>query len=365
MGGMTRKATIGVAGLAMILAFAASGARGQAGAGRTAPKMAEEVYKNIQVLQGVPADLLLPTMQLIAISLGTQCNHCHVNGGFERDDKAPKEFARVMMKMVFALNKGTFGDRPLITCYTCHRGNLRPVGTVEPADMGKTSPAPGLVGNQPSANQMIDQYLQAIGGSDAISKISTRVAKGKIESAANPTAPVEMYAKAPDKGLTVTHILGTDSFVGFNGNSGWISNPTNGTGDLAAAETEAAKLEDPLYLAANVKKTYRWHVEAPEKAGDREAYVLNGDSQGHVPVRIYLDRQTGLLLRLVHFVDTPFGRLPAQLDYGDYREVDGVKVPFQISAVRPNGRNTIRLEQVQQNVPVEDAKFVKPATPAP
>ena len=349
----------------MLIVLAGGVARAQSGAATAtpAPKRAEEVYKNIQVLKGIPADQMLPTMQLITTSLGTQCNHCHVEGANERDDKGPKEFARIMMQMVFGLNKNVFGGRQAITCYTCHHGNLRPVSTIDPADMGRPSQVPGLVGNQPGANLILDKYLAAMGGEDAVAKITSRVARGKIESAANNPAPVELYFKSPDHGLLVTHILGNDSSTVYSGNSGWTSSPVNGTQEMTAAETEAAKLEDTLYLAANAKKTFRWRVAAPEMVGDKNAYVLDGSAPGHVPLRLYLDQQTGLLLRLMHFIETPFGTLPAQLDYDDYRDVDGVKTPFRISAIRPNARNTIQWERVQQNVPIEDAKFSKPPAP--
>jgi hypothetical protein len=250
-----------------------------------------------------------------------------------------------------------------ITCYTCHHGNLRPAVTPEPAEMGRPSQAPGLVGNQPSASQMLDKYLQAVGGESAIAQITSRVAKGTLQSAANNPAAVEIYVKAPDKGLIVTHILGTDSSTGYSGNAGWTSSPDRGTSDLTAADTEGAMLEDGLYLAANAKKLYQWRVAAPERMGDKNVYVLDGSARGHVPVRLYLDQQTGLLLRMTHFLDTPLGRLPTQVDYDDYREVDGVKAPFRISAIRPNTRTTVQLDRVEQNVPVEDAKFTKPSAP--
>jgi hypothetical protein len=353
-----------VASLAVGLTTAIAAARAQSGAPASGVKMAEEVYKNIQVLKGVPAEQIPPTMQLIAASLGTQCSHCHVSGANEKDDKTPKEFARIMMKMVFDLNKNTFGDRMAVTCFTCHQGKLRPVGTMEPADLGRRSPAPGLVGGQPSADQMLSKLVQALGGEAAIAKITTRLATGTLESGANLPSPVEIYVKFPDKRLVVTHISGDESRSAAAGSTGWTSSAARGLRDMSAADVETNKLEDDLYLAATARKTYQWRVASSEKVGDKDAYVLNGSAQGHVPLRIYLDQQTGLLLRLAHFLETPFGRLPTQLDYDDYRDVDGVKVPFRISTIRPNTRYTIQLNQVQQNVPVEDARFAKPAAPA-
>ncbi len=105
-------------------------AAANAATGNTAgPKKAEEQYKNIQVLKGIPADQLIPAMQFIATSLGVGCEFCHVEGAFEKDDKKPKVTARKMMTMMFAINKDNFEGHREVTCYSCHRGSTDPVGT--------------------------------------------------------------------------------------------------------------------------------------------------------------------------------------------------------------------------------------------
>lgn len=248
-----------------------------------------------------------------------------------------------------------------MSCFTCHRGNLRPAVAMTPADLGRFSPAPGLIGNQPGPDQILDKYVQSVGGVDSLAKINTRVAKGTIMEAANPPAEVEIYVKSPDQRLIVTHILGSDNFLSYHGEIGWSSNPNLGTHDLSPMEVEDGKLENDLYLAANAKKIYRWHIAPPEKVGEASAFVIDGTAPGREPLRLYFDQKTGLLLREIHSVETPFGPLPTQVDYSDYRSVDGVQVPFQTATVRPTTRNTIQLDQVLQNVPVEDAKFTKPA----
>ena len=90
------------------------------------PKMAEQVFKNIQVLKGVPADQVIPAMQFIAASLGVECEFCHVRNAFEKDDKDEKVTARKMMQMMFTANKETFEGKREVTCYTCHRGSTDP-----------------------------------------------------------------------------------------------------------------------------------------------------------------------------------------------------------------------------------------------
>ena len=70
-------------------------------------------------------------------------------------------------------------------------------------------------------------------------------------------------------------------------------------------------------------------------------------------MKLYFDEQSGLLVRLVRYAESPLGRAPTQIDYGDYRDVDGVETPFRWTVAQPDGSSTIQLEQVQQNVPIE------------
>src|SRR5260370_23648665 len=66
----------------------------QAAPNTSVPKKTEEQFKNIQVLKGIPAEQLIPTMQFITASLGVDCEFCHVHNAFENDDKKPKQTPR-------------------------------------------------------------------------------------------------------------------------------------------------------------------------------------------------------------------------------------------------------------------------------
>src|ERR1700691_3573421 len=135
---------IWIAAIFVVCAVVAGGARAQSGAAPAAvagPKKAEEQFKNIQTLKGIPADQLIPAMQFITASLGVECEFCHVQGAFEKDDKKPKQTARKMMEMMFAINKDNFEGHREVTCYSCHRGSVDPVGT--PAVMAE-EPKPGM-----------------------------------------------------------------------------------------------------------------------------------------------------------------------------------------------------------------------------
>jgi photosynthetic reaction center cytochrome c subunit len=87
---------------------------------------------------------------------------------------------------------------------------------------------------------------------------------------------------------------------------------------------------------------------------------LIGTGPGRLPVRLYFDQSSGLLVRLVRYAETPVGRIPTQIDYADYRDADGVKIPFRWTLSRLNGRFTIQIADVKSNVPLDDAKFAKP-----
>jgi len=329
-------------------------------------KTAEEAFKNIQAFKGTPADQLFPAMQFISASLGVECEFCHVEGKFDADDKPTKQTARRMIAMTLAINKENFNGRREVTCNTCHRGSADPVGTPavagpEPKEAkgAETSTLP-----PPTADQVLDRYVAALGGAEAIRKISTRVAKGNITAGGHDSA-IELFMKAPDKRMSIMRTPNGESITAFDGKAGWLGNSGRPPREMGAAENEAARLDADFYFATHVKEIFsQLRVGRPDKIGDHEAYVLIGVREGRPPVRLYFDQASGLLVRLVRYADTPLGRNPTQIDYADYREADGVKIPFRWTLARPNGRFTIQVDQVQQNVPIEDAKFTKPAAAA-
>jgi len=336
-------------------------------AGQTADKKAEEQFKNIQTLKGIPADQLIPTMQFITASLGVECDFCHVQGAFEKDDKKPKQTARKMMEMMFAINADDFDRNREVTCYTCHRGNAKPVGmpsvmaqapkeAAEPAKTGDSKPYAG-----PAAEQLLDKYLQASGGSAAIDKITSRVMKGTIDFGGQ-SLPIDIYTKDPQKRISFIHMPGGDNVTAFNGREGWLGMPGRPLREMHGGDLDGAAIDADLHLATHLKQMFSGlKAQGSGKVDDRETYLVVGERSGKPPIELYFDQQTGLLLRLVRYSETALGRMPTQIDYADYRDADGVKVPYRWTLARPGGRFTIQVSEMQQNVPVDDAKFVKPA----
>ncbi|HUI40478.1 MAG TPA: c-type cytochrome [Terriglobia bacterium] len=352
-------------------ALAAGQAAHGAPAAEPAGKTAAQAFKNIQVLKDIPAEQLFPTMQFITASLGVECNFCHVQGAFDKDDKEEKKTARKMMTMMFAINKDNFGGEREVTCYSCHRGSAEPVGTPIISDEAPNAEgAEGMNGGganapaMPTAEAILDKYVQAIGGTDALHKINTRVEKGTLSGFGPAGMPVEVFAKAPDARVTVVHGEHGENVTAYNGQVGWMS----GMGParpITGGALENEKRNADFYFAADIKTRFQ-QIRAGRrtgKVGDRECYILLARNPGQPPVRFYFDKETGLLLREMRFVETALGRNPSEVDYADYHDEDGVKIPLKWTIARPGGRFTIQIASVQQNVPIDDAKFAAPPPP--
>jgi hypothetical protein len=102
---------------------------------------------------------------------------------------------------------------------------------------------------------------------------------------------------------------------------------------------------------------------APEKIGEHDAYQLLAVGAGQPRARFYFDQESGLLVRMVRYADSPLGLNPLEVDYGDYRPVNGVQVPFRWTTSRPEGQFTIQLTDLKQNLAIDDMKFAKPVAP--
>lgn len=326
-------------------------------------KTAGQAYKNVTELKDIPADQLLPAMQFISTALGVRCDTCHVAGKPEADDKRAKKTAREMIAMEMAINKNSFRGQTQVTCETCHRGSERPVSIppVQESDAApeKNEARPPAGFTPPTADSIVDKYVAALGGADAMKKVSSRVEKGVIIVQGKET-PIDVFTKAPDKRITITHSEGGDSMTAFDGTIGWMGSNKGGR-EMSAADAKGAALDAEFYLGLRLKEIFaQLRPGRPDKIGDVDVIPLTGTRQGLPPVRMFFDAKSGLLLRMVRYTDNPLGRMPVQIDYADYRDVDGVKLPFRWTLSRPNGRFTIQISDVKQNVPIEDSKFAKP-----
>ena len=323
----------------------------------------EQKFKNIQILKGLPATELDPTMAFISGSLGVRCSYCHVNQ-FEKDDKPTKLTARRMMQMVFDLNKANFNNQREVSCYTCHRGKPVPVSVpVVGQNLWALGSSSSKSETLPSVKQILDRYVQALGGVEALTKITTRVAKGSRVGADGVLVPEEVYQKAPNKLLTITSYPNVVFSNGFNGTAVWGYSSRDGATPLSGQFLDQVRRDAVFYKELKLEELYS-KLTVLEKApiGDAAAYIIQATPVNGPPEKLFFDLKTGLLVRRYVESDTPLGKLPLQTDYEDYRDVEGVKQPFMIRWSMPGRIWGRKIDEIKQNVPLDDTKFNAPAS---
>lgn len=320
---------------------------------------AEQRFKNIQIFKNLPATQLDPTMAFISGSLGVRCNYCHVPNQFDKDDKPQKLAARRMIQMVLDINKGNFNGQNAVTCYTCHRGTPTPVSV--PA-VGQNLWAPSSPSSTaetlPPVKQILDRYVQALGGAEAINKINTRIAKGSRIGADGVLVPEEVYQKAPDKLLTITTYPQVVFSNGYNGTAAWGHSSREGATPLPDQLVAQIKRDAVFNKDLKLEQLYSsLTVLGKTPVRDADAYVVQAKPADGRIEKLFFDVKTGLLVRRYTESDTPLGKLPLQTDYEDYRDVDGIKQPFLIHWSFPGRVWGRKIDEIKQNVPLDDAKF--------
>ena len=337
-------------------------------------KPVEEVGKNIQVLKGMPASQLSSVMNYMAGSLGVRCNYCHVNKGgnwdYASDEKGEKKSAREMISMVVGINKNSFHGNPEVSCYTCHRGRSSvahtlsmPVPTPEP----RPSQAPaqsGAAQANPTADQILEKYYQAIGGSAAIDKLKSRVMKGTLVANNGNELGYELSQAGPDSVLAILTTPQAGTFErGFDGTIGWEKS-SRGIRDLSPEEIGYLRRYPALYTDIKLKEQFsRISFGGKPKIDGRDVYVLRATTTAGKREQLFFDVETGLLVRRTSSTTTLIGTIPEQVDFSDYRDVDGLKLPFtiRVSAIDPTYSVVRKFTEIKLNVPVDPKRFNKPA----
>ncbi len=345
---------------------------------QTAPaeKRVEQVQKNIQVLTGLPVSQLIPVMNYMGSSLGVKCTYCHVNKdgnwNFVSDEKPEKGTAREMIKMVQGINKANFKGNPAVSCFTCHRGNNEPVRVPQlpiaaPTPFAETAET-ATKETPPTADQILAKYTEALGGSAAIDKLKTRSMKGTWLTGNGITLGYEVYQSAPDRIYTVLNTPKQGVIErGFNGQMAWEKS-NRGLRDLEGIEFFYLKRYPDLFKDIKLQGQFtRISFGGKDRIDSKDVYVLRGlgfDGKGE---RLFFDAQTGLLLRRITSTPTIVGIIPEQVDYDDYREVDGLKLPFtiRITSIDSFYNSTRKFTEMKLNVPVDEKKFNKPPALAP
>ncbi|MEK6278781.1 MAG: photosynthetic reaction center cytochrome c subunit family protein [Acidobacteriota bacterium] len=327
------------------------------------PRTAEQVFKNIQVVKSMPASQLQNAMSFMAASLGVDCSYCHNPPAMEKDDKATKQTARRMLVMMNEINKN-FGDKTVVNCATCHRGQTRPssIPPLPPLTSPLTSgSSPMSRAALPTVDDVLDKYVQAVGGKE-LDKIKTRVRKGSVE-VRGVSGTFELYETAPNKSLLIGSLPPPMGWVhqGFDGNIGWVKNE-NGVFEMSGDGLVQTKREANFYVDTRLKDQFAtMNVTSRERVGNHDVYVIEGTRADGSSEKLLFDVLSGFLIRRYWETPTFFGKLPNGIDYDNYKKVGNVRLPFIIRRSRSGTTFLQNISEIKLNVPINDTMFNKPA----
>jgi hypothetical protein len=289
-----------------------------------------------------------------------------------------------MVVMVNTINKMNFGGAPVVTCYTCHRGSQRPKAIPSLAqqyaappdeDPDEVTPLAVVARPGPTAEQILDRYLQAIGGAAAAAKLTSFTAKGTYEGFDSDfeKVPVEVFAKAPNQRATVIHFRGGTSTTTYDGRESWNAGPQDLAPltlmPLVGPAMQGNRLDAQLSFPGQIKQILTdWRTGFPAlRIDNRPVDVVEGKTPEGSPVKLYFDRETGFLVRSVRYSRTAVGTNPINVVYSNYQDVPGlgIKLPYTWVLTWTNGRGTYEMSSLQPNVAIDAARFARPAPPAP
>lgn len=339
---------------------------------------AEKVFHNIQVLKGMRAAELQGAMSFIASSLNVDCDYCHRGEDFGKDVTKEKSRAREMMRMVRQINESAYRGENTVNCFTCHQGrkvpiSLAPISPPAPRESTPEAAAAGTPPGEPlpSVNEVLDHYVQALGGQAALDRVKSRVLKiGRLDGR-NPEVHITVYQKAPGRVLYASVSPNYSQWSGYDGTRAWAQDSLKSYwGLLSTPQRNSIMRDSEMYAGSRIASSYsKTKVKDKEKIGEEEVYVVTGTSPEGTNEEFYFDAQSGLLLRRHIVEQTVFGGFQIQAEFEEYREVGGVKIPFVVKWSSPGSawgtKVTSKILEVEENNPLGDEIFEgpPPATP--
>jgi Photosynthetic reaction centre cytochrome C subunit len=342
------------------------------------PASAGSVRPNLRVLQALPESQLFPLMNLVADSLGVRCDYCHVQtapdltktpsnvGGWVwgRDDKPAKEVAREMMRMVIDLNAGRFRGESRVTCYTCHRGSPQPARTppLPPTLTGSArTAAPPLL---PSADRVWSNYVNGVGRAEALARAAGTVISGWDDRPEGRYGKLEIIVGGPDRYRATVSTANGATSQGLDRDIAWVA--ADGRVQRFSAPADVARMRRIAMRYRPVKeRPSNLQVVGIERFADRDVYVAIGRIDDITTQTLYFDVVTGLLRRDVITTETLLLPLVEQVEYDDYRDVNGVQLPFSVrtSDGAPYATVTRTFLDIRRDVAIDDAVFRPPSAP--
>jgi hypothetical protein len=320
---------------------------------------AGQKFKSIKVLNNMPADQMGKVMNMMSASLGVDCKFCHTSndGDYEKEGIDHKDTAREMLKMTFELNKNYFNGRPEINCNTCHKGISHPQPSFPLAPAAAPIESPKQPDVKPTVDQILANYEKALGGKANLAKVNSRWIKAKRIEPDGKTTELEIIEQKDAK-------LRIDTFYGplivseiSNGQTAWKIAGKDKI-ELKADEMEQIKREAQLFATADIKGIYlKMDFRFVDRIDGREVYYIQATTAANGRERLYFDKATGLLVRRAAATPTILGMHTFQVDYLDYKDFGGVKLPTTTKFAVPQIYWTRKIEEVKNNTVIDDARF--------
>jgi len=339
------------------------------------PQMSDKVFKNVQVLKGITVDEFMGTMGVFTTSLSLCCGNCHTGAGTSNpkweDDPPRKKTARAMVSMVQTINKTNFGGRQVVTCWTCHRGQLAPSVT-PPLDFAYGEAVvnpPDVLARDQNATKTVDQifakFIEAEGGQARVNALKSYRANGKslLFGEVGEGNPAEMFAKDDGHYATFVHQQEGDVVRAYDGMNAWWQIPLTVTPQYPLTQTllEGQKFDAAMAFPWKIRGFFNnWRVSFGQTIDGTDVDVIQGSLPSGMIGTLYFDKKTGLLKRYIRYAQTMVGRIPTQVDYGDYRDVAGVKMPFKYSYGWVSERDDWTMTGYEANVNIDSSKFGRP-----
>ncbi|MEO7673445.1 MAG: hypothetical protein ABIU09_05135 [Pyrinomonadaceae bacterium] len=215
----------------------------------------------------------------------------------------------------------------------------------------------------PTVKEVLDKYVKAIGGREAIEKVKTRFMSGTVEiSPMGIKGTYEIYSAAESKTFTKMNLAGIgDMLDGYDGKTAWVINPIQGNREKTGAELLQAKINGNFYREINLDKLFsKIEVKGVDKVAGKDAYVLVATADGIPPETWYFDTVSGLLLRSDITAISPEGSQPAKMFFEEMRTADGVTGPMKIRTQLPQFEIVMTATDFKQGIAIDESKFAKP-----
>lgn len=321
-------------------------------------KLAREKFKQLTVLQDMPADQMGKVMNLMSEALGVRCSYCHDSNNFAAEGNRFKDTAREMLQMTFELNEKHFAGTSRVTCMTCHRGQAKPDSSmslpVEAMPGHKRTKVDDARESLPTVQEVLGKYQQAMGGKERLQSLPPRRLHATRREPDGRTEPEVIFQTTSTRYRLDTHY---DSLVVservWEGNVSKLANER----PIELHEAESIHIRRDAAFAWGVDWMQDFRSLVVDVASGPERWVMTGIGKEGLREQLEFDRQVGLLRERRMDVPTILGPYVIRVLYDDYRETEGIPIPWRVEYRMPSIGWVRELDRIEWNADIDERTF--------